>query len=165
LRAPALALGNIPAAWDAMRAVNVVAFVSAAVPAYLVAREIVDSRRLAVVAALTCVFVPWIAITGSLLTEGIGYPAFIWAIAAMYFGLTRPGWRTDLLAVAGIGLAAGARSQQIVLLPAYAGAVIAHTGGWALRNRAAWRELVIDAARRHVVMLGTVVALALFAAT
>lgn len=162
LRAPTLLLGDIPAAWNGMMAVSVAAFASASVPAYLVAREIVTSRWVAVLAALSCVFVPWIAITGSLLTEGIAYPASVWAMAAMYLGLSRPGWKTDALALAGIALAAGARSQLIVLLPAYVGAIVLHTAGWALAHRPQAREIVRGAVRRHALLLAGGVLFGLF---
>jgi hypothetical protein len=165
LRAPALLLGNLPAAWDTMRVINLVAFMTSSVPAYLIARQIIPWRREAVLASLICVFVPWLAITGSLLTEGLAYPAFMWAMAGAFYGLMRPGWRSDLLAIAACGLAALTRSQLMVLLPVYLAAVAVHHLGWALANPSAWRTIVPDAARRHVLLLAGLAAFVAYVAT
>jgi hypothetical protein len=153
IHAPALLLGNMPAAWDAMRITNLVAWTTSAVAAYLIAREIIPWRPMAVAAALLCVGVPWLVITGSVLTEGLAYPAFLWVMAAAYRSLTRASWRTDLLALVAVGIAIGSRSQLIVLAPAYLAAVAVHVAGWALANRSEWRAIVADAARRHWLLL------------
>ena len=94
---------------------NAFIMVSAAVPAYLLARRVTSSTWLPFVVALGTVAVPWIALSSFLLTEVAAYPAFVWGVLAIQLSLDRPAWWTDVLAMLGIALAVFARTQFYAL--------------------------------------------------
>lgn len=108
--------GTLPAP-DAFRATHVVnAFVmaSAAFPAYLLARQVVARAWSFAVAALSIV-VPWMVLTGFVMTEVAAYPAFLWALLGLQLAIAEPSPRRDLLAAGALVLAALARTQFLAL--------------------------------------------------
>jgi hypothetical protein len=101
-------------------------FASAAVPAYLLARELrCDELSSLLVAALTA-FVPWLCLSATVMTEVVAYPAFLWAVLAMQRALAAPSVWRDALAIAGLGLAFLARTQFVFLGVVLLAAVLVH---------------------------------------
>jgi hypothetical protein len=97
------------------RFVQCLAFASAAIPAYLLARGVLLSRPWSLGVAAATIVVPWAVLTGSFLTEPVAYAAALWAVWAAWRACVVAGWRSDLLAL-GVVLAAGtARTNLLVL--------------------------------------------------
>ena len=65
--------------------------------------------------AVLTVTVPWMALTGFLMSEVVAYPAFLWACLASYRAVVEPRARRDLLAVAALGFAVLTRTQFLAL--------------------------------------------------
>ncbi|MDP9345673.1 MAG: hypothetical protein M3P44_08105 [Actinomycetota bacterium] len=118
--APLFAIAHGDVAVRAARGLNGLMFATAAVPAYLLARQVLTSRWLAVAAALLCVAFPWLTLTTAMFSENLAYPLFMWSVVAMAWVFERPtAWR-DLLVVALVGAAACTRTQLVSLFGAYA---------------------------------------------
>ena len=113
------AFGAVPDAYRAAKGINSVLMSLAAVPAYLLARRVVE-RPLALLAALLTVAVPSMLYTGTLMTENAFYPLFLVCVLALVAALDRP---TPLRQVAVLALATLCyltRVQAVFLLPAIA---------------------------------------------
>jgi Dolichyl-phosphate-mannose-protein mannosyltransferase len=120
LIAPAFRLGaSLPDAYLIVRTLNCVFWSLAALPAYFLARRLLDRRSSLVVAALA-VLVPSGVYTVRLGLESIAYPAFLCAALAIISALERPTRKRELVALTAIAVAVLARAQLIVLLPAFA---------------------------------------------
>jgi hypothetical protein len=115
LLAPLTGTLDAPTAFRAAHFLNAPLMASAAIPAYLLARRLVD-RPAALAVALLSIVLVWMTLTGFLLTEVVAYPAFLWAILAIQRAVEAPSSRRDLLALAGIALAVVARTQFLLLL-------------------------------------------------
>src|SRR5581483_7498508 len=124
LLAPFLAAFDVPTAVHAIHVFNAPLMASACIPAYLLARE-VAGRLLALGAALVTVLVPWMIMTGAVLTESVAYPAFLWAVLALQRTIAEPSRRRDVLAVAGLALAVLARTQFVFLAIVFPVALVA----------------------------------------
>jgi Dolichyl-phosphate-mannose-protein mannosyltransferase len=108
---------SLPAAYDAAKVVNSIAFSLAAVPAYFLARRVIG-EHLSLLAALLAVAVPSAAYTGTVMTENVFYPLFLLSALVLVLVLERPsGLRVALLIVL-LGLAYATRVQAAALLPA-----------------------------------------------
>lgn len=90
---------------------------SAAVPGYLLARELRLGWFAAYLVAALTVAVPWMAIAGQVMTDVVAYPVFAWATLAMLRALHAPSARRDILALAAIAVAFFARTQFVALGP------------------------------------------------
>jgi hypothetical protein len=90
---------------------SVLLFVSAAVPIFLMARVVLDSRWAAVAVALLSIAIPWLTLTSALFTENLSYPLFWWMVLATAQAVWRPSPLHDLLALASIALLVGTRAQ------------------------------------------------------
>lgn len=160
LFAPAYGLLDTPAAFDVSHVLAAAAFVSTAVPVYLLARDVVEERVAALLAAALSIAVPWLGMSASLMSETVAYPASAWALLAMTRAVAAPSPRRDLVALAAILLATLGRTQLIVLAGALAAAVVLHTVLYgrglpgARRPRNVGRAL-LDAGRGHVVLVAT----------
>ncbi len=148
LIAPLYGSLDVPAAFHAAHLLNAPVMASAAIPAYLLARELVD-RRAALAVAILSVVVVWMVLTGFLMTEVVAYPAFLWAVLAIQRAVSRESWRSDLVALAGIGLAVLARTQFLFLVAVLPLAIAGHELGFALTERGDLRAAVRTAYRRH----------------
>jgi hypothetical protein len=154
LLAPLYGLLSPPDAFRAAHVLNAFAMASAAFPAYLLAREVIPRGWSFLVAALS-ITLPWMVLTGFLLTESIAYPAFLWAVLALQQAISRPSRRADLLAVAALGLAVLARTQFVVLLLVLPLSIAGHEVARALvaRNSMPRRRKLLEGAaeaiRRH----------------
>ena len=104
LIAPLYGALSPPEAFRAAHVLNAFLMVSAVFPAYLLGRQVL-SRPWAFAAAGLSVLVPWMVLTGFLMTESAAYPAFLWAILGLQLAIAAPSRRRDLLAVAALGLA------------------------------------------------------------
>ncbi|HEX6026018.1 MAG TPA: hypothetical protein VFZ00_28765 [Solirubrobacter sp.] len=145
LFAPAYALFATPTAFDVSHVVSAVVFVSTAVPVFLLTRSVTRDGTAAVLAAALSIAVPWLGMTASLMTEPIAYPVFAWALLAMTRALEHPSWKRDVIALVTILVAALARAQLGILVPAFVTAVVVFelsSGGarsrWAAIVRGHW---------------------------
>jgi hypothetical protein len=156
LLAPVFALFEHPEAVAVAHAWNGVLFASAAVPAYLLAREVGLPRWMRYASAVFAVVVPWAVIAGFLMTESAAYPAFLWAIVAIQRAVAAPSDRRGLLAVAAIGVAALARPQLGVLGVVLVAAALFHDLRFG-RGRASLRCHRVPLAAAGLVALAAVV--------
>jgi hypothetical protein len=124
---------------DAFRAAHVLnAFLmaSAVLPAYLLGRELLP-RTWSAAAAVLSVALPWMALTGFLMSEVVAYPVFLWTCLAFHRAVVVPRTRRDLLAVAAIGLAILTRTQFAALALVLPSAILVEEVGQALAARGA----------------------------
>jgi hypothetical protein len=103
-----------PALLDA-HVLNAFVMSSACLPTFLLARAVTGSRRLAYLVAALSVCIPWIPLSSMLMTEVVAYPAFMWAMLAVYRAALSPRSRNDIVMVVALGLATFARTQFVVL--------------------------------------------------
>jgi hypothetical protein len=168
LIAPFYGVLPTPAAYDVIHVINPGVMASAGIPAYLLTRDLTESRHAPLLAAALTAFAPWLVMSRFVMTEVVAYPAFVWALLAMQRAVARPGPRSDALALAAIGVAFLARTQFLILglaLPVAIGVhelVFAYVSATTRRIRAAGCALVA-AARAHwlLVLAVGVVALVL----
>ena len=148
---------------------NAMVMTSAAVPAYLLARELLDRAWSFAVAVLT-IALPWMVLVGFLMSEVAGYPALLWAVLAFQRCVVAPSPRRDALAAAALLLAILARTQFAALALVLPVAILAHELAEARAGRPGVRERIGSgvraAIRRHRTLsalyaVGVVVALAL----
>jgi hypothetical protein len=114
LIAPLFGARPTPAAFRASHVLNAVVMASAALPAYLLARQVLIRTWSLAVAGLSVV-VPWMVLTGFLMTEVAAYPTFLWVVLGLQLAIVAPSPRHDLLAAAALGVAVFARTQFAVL--------------------------------------------------
>jgi hypothetical protein len=150
LIAPLFVGTDFVTAFRATHVLNAVLMSSACIPAYLIARQVV-TRFWSLAVAVVSVTVPWMVLTGVLMTESAAYPAFLWAVLCCVHAIRRPGRRGDLLAVGGLVLAVLARTQFVavaVVLPvAILADAFAESTARPLRRRVA--EAASSAVRDH----------------
>jgi hypothetical protein len=106
-----------PTAFNVGHLLFVVTYVSAAIPAWLIARGCGVNAFAALIPALLVVLTPWAVVTTSFLAEPVGYGVFAWAVWAIWRVATRPSIGSDVLAVALVALALLARTGFLLLLP------------------------------------------------
>ena len=114
---------DVAHAYAAAKAINSVLMSFAAVPAYLLARHVLN-RPLALLAALFAITVPSLQYTGTIMTENAFYPAFLICALAFVRMLARPTVLRQLLALAAIVLAFLIRAQAVLFVPALVTAVL-----------------------------------------
>jgi hypothetical protein len=127
------------------RILNTIAFVSTAIPVFLLARGLRLRPLWAVLPALLAVMVPWAVVTTGFLTENVAYPACWWAIWAIWRTAIAGGVRNDVLALVLLVVAGAARSGLLLLVPVLpivvAGTVLrCAPGSLTARGRALLRE-------------------------
>jgi hypothetical protein len=98
---------------------------SAVFPAYLLGRQVLTRPWSLAVAGLS-ILLPWMIITGFLMTEVAAYPAFLWALLGLQYAIAAPSPRHDLLAVGALGLAVLARTQFVALALVLPLAILGH---------------------------------------
>jgi hypothetical protein len=150
LTAPFYALMDMPAAFDAVHVANAAIMASTAFPAYLLCRELVQSRAAAYLVAALTVFVPWMALGTMGLTEVVAYPAFAWAVLSLQRSIAAPSRGRDAVALAGLGLAFLARTQFLLLAAVYPVAILLHSIGFAATRGLGLRESVRTGVREAV---------------
>jgi hypothetical protein len=116
LALPALFVDS-PWSLAAGRLLNVIAFVSTAIPVYLLARGLGLRSRWAALPAVLSAVVPWAVVTTAFLTENLAYPAFAWVLYSTWRAANRPSAWSDVLALAAILVAGLSRSALLALAP------------------------------------------------
>jgi hypothetical protein len=111
------AVGPMSDVYRWSQAVNALVLCSAVVPAYLLARRVVRPSA-ALVGAALAVAVPSTAYAGTIMTENVFYPVFLWLALALVAALERPTRLRQLLLL--VALAAGfeTRAQTVALVAA-----------------------------------------------
>jgi hypothetical protein len=118
LIAPAYWLHALPDAYVAAKAIGSLAMSLAAVPAYFLARRLLD-RRAALFAAALTLALPAMAYSSRLMTETVFLPVFLTAVLAFVRCLERPTHARQVMLIGAVALAALTRAQGIVLVPAF----------------------------------------------
>jgi hypothetical protein len=135
------------------RLLNTIAFVSTAIPVYLLGRGMGLRPHWAALPAVFSAVVPWAVVTTSLLTENVAYPAFVWVVWSMWRAIVAPSRWRDLLALALLVVAGAARSGLLLIAPALPLAVL--VVGLRCGAGSAWRRLVA-VLRAHAVLWAAV---------
>jgi hypothetical protein len=138
------------AAYHASKVLNCLALSAQVFPVYLLARPLLG-RRLALVPAALTVAGTWMIVSAHIITEDLGIPLATTALCLLAMTLYRPSNRTGFLAIAFALLAAWARIQLAVLLPAIA---LSLTLDILVRQRGEERRERLDA---HLFYLATAV--------
>lgn len=115
--------GSLTHAYLIVKSINCVLMSLSIVPAYLLARHLLE-RKMAVLFACLAALVPSGIYTTKVMTESLAYPLFLFAAFASFRLLQSPSRRREVIHLAAVGLAALARGQLIVLLPAFACAAV-----------------------------------------
>ncbi len=150
LIAPAWRLfAAVPDAYAAAKAINGVLMSLAAVPAYFLARRLLQPPLALVVAALT-VLVPSMLYTGTLMTENAFYPLFLVVALALVIVLEEPTPLRQVVLLALCGLAYGTRAQAVALVAAVATAPLL----LAAIERRGWRRGLRPFATLYGVLAG-----------
>jgi hypothetical protein len=158
LIAPLYGALSPPDAFRAAHVLNALVMASTVFPVYLLARQVLP-RAWAVAVAALAILVPWMVLTGFVMTESAAYPAFVWALLGLQVAIAVPSPRRDLLAVAALALAVLARTQFAVLVVVLPLAILGHELMRAPRKKPI--EAVRAAVREHLVLVGVYVAGAL----
>lgn len=166
LTAPLYALLSMPTAFDAVHVFNAVAMASAAVPVYILSRELGIPKLAATVVATASVMTPWMVLATMVMTEVVAYPAFAWAILAIQRAAARPSPQRDLLALVALAVAFFARTQFIGLAGLYVAVAVLHPLVYALVSAragdraAALRRAPNDFVRGHPFLTAAALVLA-----
>ncbi len=110
--------GDRESAFPLIQLLNALAFALVAVPVFLLATR-VASRGWALVAAALAVLVPSSVYAMGVLTESVAYLAFAFALLAMTRVIERPSITRQVVALGAIAIAAGVRTQFLLLAPVY----------------------------------------------
>ena len=125
--APAYLIESLPDAYMASKAIDSVLISLAAVPAYLIARRVLD-RHLSLLAAGLALMVPGMAYSSRIMTENLFYPVFLFLVLAIVLMLEKPTLRRQLTVLGIIGVACLVRVQAVVLVPALMSAIAVQAG-------------------------------------
>jgi hypothetical protein len=125
LTAPAWLWDEVDLAYRSIQAFNSVAMSLAAVPVFLLARQLRVGDRLALAVAALAVVVPELLYSSTVLAEPLAYPLALAAAASIVAALERPLLRLQVAAVAFSGLAAFTRLQLAVIPLCYLAAALA----------------------------------------
>ena len=105
----------VPPALRDAHVLNAFVMSSVCLPTFLLARAVTGSKRLSYVVASLCVCIPWIPLSSMLMTEVVAYPAFAWAVLAVYRAAVSPRPHNDVVMVVALAVATLARTQFLVL--------------------------------------------------
>ncbi|MFL5912553.1 MAG: glycosyltransferase [Gaiellaceae bacterium] len=149
------AVGPMSDVYRWSQAVNALVLCSAVLPAYLLARRVVRPSA-ALVAAALAVAVPSTAYAGTLMTENVFYPVFLWLAFALVAALERPTRARQVLLLAVCALAFETRAQTVAIVAAVLTAPLVLA--WIERGRA--RRLTAFAPLYGIVGAAAVVVIA-----
>ncbi len=141
LLAPLYGALTPPDAFRAAHVLNAFVMTSAVFPVYLLGRQVLP-RAWAFAAAGLSIVLPWMALTGFLMTEAAAYPAFVWTVLGLQLTIAAPSPRRDLLAVGALGFAILARTQFAVLILVLPLAILGHELGMRRNLREGMRQAV-----------------------
>jgi len=130
-----------PGAFEFDRVVQCLLFASTAIPVFIVARGTGLPRGSQLLAAALAVAIPWAVVSGSFLSESAAYPAYAWALCAVWYACVRGSFVSDLLAVLALALAALSRTALLALAPLLPLAVVWHELAFGLRGAGALERL------------------------
>jgi hypothetical protein len=99
------------------RLLNVLAYVSTAIPIYRLGRGLKLTPQWAALPAVLSIAVPWGIVTTGFLTENIAYPACLWAVWAIWRTAATPAIGRDIVALVMVVVAGAARSGLLLLVP------------------------------------------------
>jgi glycosyltransferase involved in cell wall biosynthesis len=111
------AIGPMTDVYRWSQVVNALVICSAVVPAYLLARRVLRPST-ALVAAAIAVAIPSTVYAGTLMTENVFYPVFLWLALALVAALERPTLARQLLLLSACALAFVTRAQTVALVVA-----------------------------------------------
>lgn len=152
LLSPGYALARDGAvAFETAKTIDAIVVTFTAVPAYLLARRVVDPVPGLVVAALVA-FEPWTAYASLAMTESLFLPVFTTFVLLLARMLDRPTPRRQLAVLVALIALIGTRPQALVLVPA----VVVAIGVQAIRGPPLARTV-----RTHALVIGVLVLLAL----
>src|SRR3954453_11055501 len=154
LLAPLYRFASTTTAFDAGHVLGALLISSTAIPVYLIARRVLVWRPGGLLAAALSVAVPWLAMSGTMMTEVVAYPAFVWTCLAMLNGISRPGLRGDLLVALALAVAFVSRTQLLLLAPTYVLALVLDV---LLRRELSLRGRISEALRAHAPMIAVVI--------
>jgi hypothetical protein len=124
------------------KVINCVLMTLAAVPTYMIARCVLPPRR-ALVATGLSLLAPLMLYTTLEMSENAAYPLALFTFWAILVDIRSPSWEHDLLVICCCALAALARLQLVVLLPAAFIAIVLEAAitshGWRATSRRALR--------------------------
>jgi len=138
----------VPPALHDAHVLNAFVMSSVCLPTFLLARDVTGNRRLSYVVASLCVCIPWIPLSSMLMTEVAAYPAFTWAVLAVYRAAVSPRPRNDVVMIVALAVATLARTQFLILFIVVPIAFALHelaftqSDSWLSRFRIAGRKLV-----------------------
>jgi hypothetical protein len=118
-----LSLANLEVGYSVAKVVDAFVMSLAAVPVYLWARSLV-SRGWALVAAALTLALPGLAYSGLLMTEVLFYPILVCAAWSLAAAIESPTLRRQLLFAALLAVAVLTRTQAVVLVAGFVGAVV-----------------------------------------
>ncbi len=110
---PAWLFDSTTTAYGAAKAINAVLMTLAAVPMYFWARRLVRAEYALCLLGLV-LLLPASSYTGTLMTENLGFPAAVLAFFAIAVALERATTAWQLLAIAAMLFALGARLQNVI---------------------------------------------------
>ncbi|HET7571940.1 MAG TPA: glycosyltransferase family 4 protein [Gaiellaceae bacterium] len=113
------AIGPVHDVYGWIRAVNALLAASAVFPAYLLARRVVKQPS-ALAAAALAVALPSLAYAGSVMTENLFYPLFLWLAYALVLALERPTAVRQVVLLVLCAVAFETRAQAVALVAAVA---------------------------------------------
>ena len=126
------AIGPMSDVYRWSQAVNALLVCSAVLPAYLLARRVVRPPA-ALAAAALAVAVPSTVYAGTVMTENVFYPVFLWLSLALVAALERPTLRNQVVLLLVCALAFETRAQTVALVLAVLTAPVALA--WIERGR------------------------------
>jgi hypothetical protein len=123
LIAPAYAVADsLPHAYALARAINCAVMALAALPVYFLGRRML-APGVALLAAALAVEIPSMAYSGTLMSENLFYPAFLFTVLAIVRALEVPTGGRQLAALGAIAFAVLTRMEAVAFVPAYLSAV------------------------------------------
>lgn len=118
-----LVADDVGSAVDAARVLGALALASAALPVYMLVRDLAG-HALGLLAGALTLLVPWVAMTAGLVTEPVAYGVAAWAFLVIVRAIAQPSPARDAGAVTVALLGFGARPQLAVLGPIFLGSII-----------------------------------------
>src|SRR5437870_11166545 len=149
VQAPAWLLHSMTDAYAAAKLLNAAVMSAAVFPSYWLARRVVRPS-FALLTAAGAVATPAMVYHGFLMSDALGYPMFLVAVAILAQALTKPPRRIALAVLAVCILAAATRPQFLVLPLAYLVAV-------ALCGRGSYRRHALPAGLAAIFLVAVLV--------
>ncbi len=153
LISPLVGLLKLPDAYQWIALLNAWLLASAAVPAYMLARLVTDSRAIARWVALCAIATPWLVFASKVVPDAAAYAVFTWAIWAIV-RTAAPQQRQlvgDAWALVALCLAYTARTQFVMLLAVWLFAIAWSSAASALQEggpaQALWQLIRLPLSR------------------